>query len=107
MSVILGTLRSHGARERFGGARDVRQEPAACRWIVIAVAVLFLTLFLVLPLVAVFQQALVRGVGPYLNALLEPDALAAVRLTLLVALISVGLNLVFGVIAAWAVAKFE
>ena len=55
----------------------------------------------------VFQQAFARGVGPYVNALLEPDALAAVRLTLLVAAISVALNVLFGVTAAWAIAKFE
>jgi sulfate transport system permease protein len=62
---------------------------------------------LVIPLVTVFQQAFARGVGPYVNALLEPDALAAVRLTLLVAAISVALNVLFGVTAAWAIAKFE
>jgi sulfate transport system permease protein len=68
---------------------------------------IFLTIFLVIPLVTVFQQAFARGVGPYVNALLEPDALAAVRLTLLVAAISVALNVLFGVSAAWAIAKFE
>jgi len=77
------------------------------RWTIISVAVIFLTIFLVIPLVTVFQQAFARGVGPYVNALLEPDALAAVRLTLLVAAISVALNVVFGVTAAWAIAKFE
>ncbi len=60
-----------------------------------------------LPLITVFQQALVRGIGPFLNALAEPDALSAIRLTLVVAAISVSLNLVFGLIAAWAIAKFE
>ena len=64
-------------------------------------------LFLVLPLVAVFVEALRKGVGAYLAALVEPDALAAIRLTLLVAAIAVPLNLVFGVAAAWAIAKFE
>jgi sulfate transport system permease protein len=77
------------------------------RWTIISVAVIFLTIFLVIPLVTVFQQAFARGVGPYVNALLEPDALAAVRLTLLVAAISVALNVLFGVTAAWAIAKFE
>lgn len=89
------------------GASNVRQEPAVVRWIVIAVAVVFLAVFLVLPLVTVFQQALAHGVIPYLQALVEDDALAAIRLTLLVAAISVSLNLVFGVIAAWAIAKFD
>src|SRR5690606_17778673 len=55
----------------------------------------------------VFQQAFARGIGPYLGALAEPDAVAAIRLTLAVAAISVALNLVFGVLAAWAVTKFE
>jgi sulfate transport system permease protein len=77
------------------------------RWIVIGVAVAFLTIFLVLPLAVVFQQAFARGIGPYLGALTHPDAVAAIQLTLLVAAISVGLNLLFGLIAAWAIAKFE
>ncbi len=86
---------------------SVRQEPRAVRWAIIAIAVIFLTVFLVLPLVTVFQQALVRGVLPYLAALTEPDALLAIRLTLVVAAISVTLNLAFGVVAAWAIAKFD
>lgn len=89
------------------GASNVRQEPALVRWIVITIAVVFLGMFLVLPLVTVFQQALAHGVMPYLEALVETDALAAIRLTLIVAAISVSLNLVFGVIAAWAIAKFD
>ncbi len=67
----------------------------------------FLGLFLVLPLVAVFVQALEKGVAVYVEALLEPNALAAIRLTLLTAAIAVPLNLMFGVAAAWAIAKFE
>jgi len=86
---------------------SARQEPRAVRWAIIAIAVIFLTVFLVLPLVTVFQQALVRGVLPYLAALTEPDALLAIRLTLVVAAISVTLNLAFGVVAAWAIAKFD
>ncbi len=86
---------------------SVRQEPRAVRWAIIAIAVIFLTVFLVLPLVTVFQQALVRGILPYLAALTEPDALLAIRLTLVVAAISVSLNLAFGVVAAWAIAKFD
>jgi len=86
---------------------SVRQEPRAVRWAIIAIVVIFLTVFLVLPLVAVFQQAFVRGVLPYLAALTEPDALLAMRLTLVVAAISVLLNLAFGVIAAWAIGKFD
>ncbi len=77
------------------------------RWSLIAAALLFLLSFLLLPLIAIFTEALRNGVGVYWQALQDPDALAAIRLTLLVAAISVPLNLVFGVSAAWAIAKFE
>jgi sulfate/thiosulfate transport system permease protein len=107
MSVALGTLQPRKKREIPHDAHDVRQEPRLVRWLIIALAVLFLSLFLVLPLVTVFAQALARGLDAYFKALLEPDALAAIRLTLLVALIAVALNVVFGVTAAWAIAKFE
>jgi len=107
MSVALGTLQPRKKREIAHDAHDVRQEPRLVRWLIIALAVLFLSLFLVLPLVTVFAQALARGLDAYFKALLEPDALAAIRLTLLVALIAVALNVVFGVTAAWAIAKFE
>jgi len=73
----------------------------------IAIALLFLLLFLLLPLAAVFTEALRKGLGAYLEALKEPDAWSAIRLTLLTAAISVPLNLVFGVAAAWAIAKYE
>ena len=73
----------------------------------IGVALFFLLLFLVLPLAAVFTEALRKGAGAYLEALKEPDAWAAIRLTLITAAIAVPLNLVFGVAAAWAVAKYE
>jgi sulfate/thiosulfate transport system permease protein len=85
----------------------VRTEPALVRWLVIGVATVFLTIFLVLPLVTVFAQAFSRGVMPYLAALADPDAVAAIRLTLLVAAISVGANMVFGLVAAWAITRFE
>ncbi|MBN9600523.1 MAG: sulfate ABC transporter permease subunit CysW [Afipia sp.] len=84
-----------------------RTEPLLVRIVLIAIAVTFLTIFVVLPLVVVFAGAFARGVDAYLAALAEPEALSAIRLTLLVAAISVTLNLVFGVIAAWAVAKFD
>jgi len=71
------------------------------------VVFLFLALFLVLPLVAVFVEAFRKGVESFWEAIVEPDALASIRLTLLVAAISVPLNLIFGVAAAWAIAKFE
>ena len=94
-------------RHRPDPESGVRQEPRTIRWAIVAISILFLTVFLVLPLITVFQQAFVRGVLPYLAALAEPDALLAIRLTLVVAAISVSLNLAFGVIAAWAIAKFD
>ena len=82
-------------------------ESAPVRWALTAVALLFLALFLALPLVAVFSHALADGLGVYWAAITEPDALSAVRLTVLVAAISVPLNTAFGVAAAWAIAKFD
>jgi sulfate transport system permease protein len=86
---------------------DPRTEPRAVRIAIIGLAVTFLSVFVVLPLVVVFAQAFSKGVFAYISALGNPEALAAIRLTLLIAAISVTLNLVFGLIAAWAVAKFE
>jgi sulfate transport system permease protein len=98
------------AREkaRAAAARDsLRTEPPAVRIAIITLAVLFLSVFVVLPLVVVFAQAFSKGVLAYFAALAEPEAMAAIKLTLIVAAISVGLNLVFGLVAAWAIAKFE
>jgi sulfate transport system permease protein len=86
---------------------DTRTEPWLVRAVIIAIAVTFLTVFVVLPLVVVFAQAFSKGIGAYFSALTDPEALSAIRLTLTVAAISVSLNLVFGVIAAWAITKFE
>ena len=94
-------------KQRIAPAYQVRTEPALVRWFLITIAVGFLTIFVVLPLVVVFTEAFSKGIGAYLAALSDPEALSAIRLTLTVAVISVGLNLVFGVIAAWAIAKFE
>jgi sulfate transport system permease protein len=77
------------------------------RWLLLSLAFLFLACFLLLPLCAVFGEALRRGLRAYLDAILEPDAMAAIRLTLLTAAISVPANLVFGVAAAWAISKFS
>ncbi len=82
-------------------------EPAVVRWTLTAVALAFLGLFLFVPLTAVFSQALEKGWGAYCAALREPDAVAAIRLTLITAAVAVPLNLVFGVAAAWAIAKFR
>jgi sulfate/thiosulfate transport system permease protein len=79
----------------------------AFRLILIAVAAAFLAVFLVVPLVVVFSEALAKGFAAYRDALAAPDALAAVRLTLLVAAIAVPLNTGFGLAAAWAISKFE
>ena len=87
--------------------RSATAEPRAVRWLLTGIALAFLGLFLVVPLVAVFTEALRKGVETYLAALVEPDALAAIQLTLLVAVIAVPANLVFGVAAAWAIAKFN
>jgi sulfate transport system permease protein len=82
-------------------------ESPAVRWTLTAIALLFLALTLVLPLVLVFSQALAKGFETYLEAIREPDALSAARLTLLVAAIAVPINVIFGVAAAWCIAKFE
>ncbi|MBB6464473.1 sulfate ABC transporter permease subunit CysW [Aminobacter carboxidus] len=84
----------------------VTERPLA-RAALMALAFGFLAIFLLLPLVVVFEQAFSRGIGAFFEAINEHDTLAAIRLTLLVAVISVPLNLVFGVAAAWAIAKFE
>jgi len=82
-------------------------EPRWVRYTLISLALGFVLLFLLLPLAAVFTEALRKGVEAYWLALQEPDAWSAIRLTLLVAAIAVPLNLVFGVAAAWAIAKFD
>lgn len=82
-------------------------EAPVIRWTAIGVMGLFLALFLVLPLIGVFTEALRRGPAVFFAAITEPEALAALRLTVTVALIAVPLNVVFGVAAAWAVTKFE
>ncbi len=82
-------------------------ESRAVRFTLVALALGFMALFLVLPLAAVFTEALRKGWDAYLEALKEPDAWAAIRLTLITAAVAVPLNLVFGVAAAWAIAKFD
>ncbi|CUX29541.1 MULTISPECIES: sulfate ABC transporter permease subunit CysW [Rhizobium/Agrobacterium group] len=87
--------------------RDPASESFPARLALIAIAFVFLAAFLVLPLVSVFFEAFRKGAESFWEAIVEPDALSAIRLTLLVAAISVPLNLIFGVMAAWAIAKFE
>jgi sulfate transport system permease protein len=82
-------------------------ESALTKWVLISIALAFCFVFLLLPLVNVFAQALAEGWAFYWKSLAQPDSLAAIRLTLLVALITVPLNVLFGLAAAWAIAKFE
>ena len=82
-------------------------EPALVRRLFISVVVLFLGVFLILPLLAVFTEALRHGFSTYFAAISDPNALSAMKLTFIAALIAVPLNVVFGVSAAWAIAKFE
>ena len=88
-------------------ARSSTTEAVLVRYSLLGLALLFVVLFLILPLAAVFTEALRKGFGAYLAALQEPDAWSAIKLTLIVAAITVPLNLVFGVSAAWAIAKYE
>jgi sulfate transport system permease protein len=86
---------------------DVRADPAPMRWGIISIAIAFLVLFIVMPLLNVFGQAFAKGWSAYFAAFGNPDALAAIQLTLIATAISVALNLVFGVIAAWAITKYD
>jgi sulfate transport system permease protein len=87
--------------------RHTTVEPPAVRRALIAVALGFLSLFLFLPLVFLFAQAFAKGFGFYLETLRDPNALSAIKLTFIAAAVSVPLNCVFGVCAAWAIAKFD
>src|SRR5262249_8439211 len=82
-------------------------ESPAVRWTLIAVVLAFLALFLVVPLASVFAEAFAKGWATYVAAITDPDAVAALRLTLVTAAIAVPLNLAFGVCAAWAIARFD
>lgn len=88
-------------------ARRGLSEPAWVRCVLIGIALLFLGLFLFVPLAAVFTEALRKGLGAWFAALREPAALSAIRLTLIAAAISVPFNLAFGLAASWAIARFE
>jgi sulfate transport system permease protein len=82
-------------------------DPAWLRWLLTAIALAFLAFFLLLPLAAVFAEGLRRGVGAYFAALTDENAISAIKLTLTTAVIAVPANVVFGVAAAWAIAKFD
>ncbi len=100
-------LLSDVAPRRSAAVPPATLEPFWVRAVLIGVALGFLTLFLFVPLVSVFAEALKKGWDAYVASILEEDALAAIRLTLLTAAIAVPLNLVFGVAASWCIAKFE
>jgi len=100
MSAPARTYVAHNAAQR------AQTEPAVIRWILIATALIFLALFLLLPLAAVFSQAFDKGLAVYLEALKEADTLSSIKLTLITAAVCVPLNLFFGITAAWAIAKF-
>ena len=93
-------------RQKINRGRST-SEPAWIRYSLTLIMLLFLTLFLFIPLAAVFTEALHKGFDTYITALVDQDALSAIKLTLIAAFIAVPLNLVFGVTAAWAIAKFE
>jgi sulfate transport system permease protein len=100
-----GAVSSLGKSPR--NAQSGTTEPAWVRWTLLGIALVFMFLFLVLPLAAVFTEALRKGLDAYLEAFKEPDAWSAIRLTLITAAVAVPLNLVFGIAAAWAIAKYE
>src|SRR5690606_26038780 len=106
-AVLEVTLMSEAALAIARDRDDARCEPRWVRALLIGLSIVFLTVFIVLPLTIVFAEAFAKGGQVYFAALAEPEAVSAIKLTLTVAPISVGLNLVFGLIAAWAVAKFE
>ena len=87
--------------------KNSRNDPLWIQVVLISIALLFLALFLVLPLITVFLQAFSRGTEVYIAAITHPDALAAIKLTLIVALIAVPLNAIFGIMAAWAITKYR
>ncbi|RTL53164.1 MAG: sulfate ABC transporter permease subunit CysW [Rhodocyclaceae bacterium] len=103
-----------GVAHHFGSADSRRYEASSAtresllvKWAIIAVSLAFFGFFLLLPLAAVFTEALRKGTDAYFAALAEPDALSSIKLTLIAAAIAVPLNLVFGVSAAWLIAKFQ
>ncbi|MDR5170632.1 sulfate ABC transporter permease subunit CysW [Methylobacillus sp. Pita2] len=104
MSTTVSQLAHYNAKVARSRATS---EPTWVRWALIISALLFLSLFLFIPLAAVFTEALRKGFETYIAALVEPDAVSAIKLTLIAAAISLPLNLVFGIAAAWAIAKFE
>jgi len=102
---------SGSAKSKFGSARSASrrgaEEPPFVKWTLIAIGLAFALVFLLLPLLSVFTEAFAKGIGYFISSLSTPDSLSAIRLTLLIAVISVPLNVLFGLAASWAIAKFE
>src|SRR5581483_3442266 len=94
-------------RVRQSASRRGTEESPLVRWTLITIGVAFALLFLLVPLINVFYQALAKGIGYYFSSLADPDSRSAIYLTLLVAGITVPMNLIFGLAAAWAIAKFN
>src|SRR5262245_7216838 len=103
---MAGTVKPSQRRETSAARRGTEESPFV-KWILIFIALGFCLVFLLLPLLNVFAQALSKGWSYFWTSLQHPDSLAAMKLTLLVAAISVPLNVIFGLAAAWAIAKFE
>src|SRR5262245_55869793 len=103
-TTALGDARNGAARFEANAAT---RDPPWIKIVILGISLSFFALFLLMPLIAVFLEAFRRGWALYLAALVEPDALSAIRLTLLIAGIAVPLNLVFGVAAAWTITKFD
>ncbi len=104
---MAGAVATFPRGERAPERRGALTEPRPVRWLLTGAALLFLGFFLFVPLALVFAKALADGFGAYLDAIREPMALAAVRLTLTAAAIAVPVNLLFGLAASWAIAKFR
>src|SRR2546430_1872754 len=94
-------------RKRIEKSQRGSEESPIAKWTLTTIALGFVLVFLLLPLVNVFYQAFSHGIGAYFDAIKDPDSMAAIKLTLLVAAIAVPCNVVFGLAAAWAVAKFD
>jgi sulfate/thiosulfate transport system permease protein len=103
---MAGTVKQRGRPGHRPSQRGTEESPLA-KWTLIAAALAFCLVFLLLPLVNVFAQALAQGWVFYAQALTHPDSMSAIKLTLLVAAFTVPLNVLFGLCAAWAIAKFE
>jgi sulfate transport system permease protein len=103
VTAIAPAIRSVASRRQVGAAA----EHPLVRWILTSIALGFVGLFLLVPLGIVFTQAFAKGIGAYLDAILQDEALSAIRLTLLIAAIVVPLNFAFGMAAAWVIAKYD